>query len=145
MTPKFQRPIALTPDLVPKTIAGMREKFPQLFAHQASAGDKPWFATEGFMHTPLPSSFVAKVPWSVGPGVTPAPDATHCCSRPLRLAVIWVANYILNPNYDGWDAWHWCLDRDSEGQKVYVGKRNGLWEIHRHLNITERWVTPVYR
>lgn len=63
-------------------------------------------------------------------------------SLPSAVALTWA--FVLDPEHPVWDHWFWTADTDTEGQRVYVGRRNGLWEIHRHLAITSRWGVAVW-
>lgn len=54
--------------------------------------------------------------------------------------------YIHSPNDPIWQGYLWCQDTDQSGQRVFIGgTANGKGcEIHRHLDLTERWSVPVW-
>ena len=50
-------------------------------------------------------------------------------------------------HFNGWWAFLWTADTDDYGQQIYVGGvgQFGIdkFQIHRHLRIDDRWVTPL--
>jgi hypothetical protein len=102
----------------------LRQAHPDLFYGQEWFVDEPFMARSVDEPLPTPAAHLVGV----------FPD-----DRPLPLAVALTWGYVLDPLNPIWDRWFWCADRDKDGQRVYVGRRNGLWEIHRHLHITARW------
>lgn len=53
--------------------------------------------------------------------------------------------YVQDPAHPLWTHYLWCAETDAKGQRVYVGQNGKGFEIHRHLDLTERWGIPVWR
>jgi hypothetical protein len=51
--------------------------------------------------------------------------------------------YLEHPDRPIWLRYLWTSDTDAQGQRVYVGANSGLFEIHRHLALSDRWGVPV--
>ena len=52
--------------------------------------------------------------------------------------------YVRFPDDPIWRRYLWTSDTDSHGQRVYVGENGHGLEIHRHLDLTERWGYPQW-
>jgi hypothetical protein len=116
------------------TLREIRAAYPDLFYKQE------WFEGEAFMdfdaadYVPLPVSTITPEQQQVETGRVEYPYAAALLSA-----------YVKEPDAKIWDGWKfWCADMDSEGHRVYVFKRNGLMEIHRHIHLTTRFVVPVF-
>lgn len=113
------------------TLREIRAAYPHLFYPQ------DWFDGEAFMDVPLPLD----APTDPQPGIwtiVPTPGMA------LPLAVELAALYVAHPTADLWRRYLWCADKDSQGQRVYVGDNGKGLEIHRHIHLTERFGIPVW-
>jgi hypothetical protein len=116
------------------TLREMRAAYPHLFYKQ------DWFDGEAFMETE-PSS---TLPDDEFFSFTVAPR--WWCPRWLSkytaadIAHLWVHTYGTRPMFD---KYVWTCDKDSHGQRVYLGQNGKGLEIHRHLHLTDRWGIPV--
>lgn len=52
--------------------------------------------------------------------------------------------FIADPTNAVWSRYLWCAERDTQGQRIYVGTNGQGLEIHRHLHITSRWGIPTW-
>ncbi len=114
------------------TLTELRHARPDLFYRQ------DWFLRERFMQC-YPTGET-----SVRVGTRGAiPTSADGLPRAVDLAHLYVAD----PTHAMWRFYWWCADTDAKGQRVYVGgvcAANGLkFEIHRHLHITDQWVTAL--
>ncbi len=116
------------------TLLEIRAAYPRLFNRGQS-----WFIDEPFMRAfpndeanPFPPTQLVNI------GAAPAVDAS------LPLAVDLAAAYVLRPTDPIWKNWIWCRDVDRIGQRIYVGKTEKGFEIHRHLHLDEKWGTPSW-
>ena len=110
------------------TLRELRALYPDLFYKQ------DWFEGEPFMDVRVdePSEMpAAHIPANMSGTILPS-----------AVALTWA--YVLNPAARLWDHWFWCADTDRDGQQIFVGKRAGLWEIHRHLRVTDRWGVALW-
>ncbi len=99
-----------------------------------------WYANEAFLRT-LPNEREPRTPTRISHlGKVPR------TSKGLPLAVDLANAYVRDPMNDIWDGYLWCRDRDSQGQRVFVGGlANGHgFELHRHLHITDRFGVPSW-
>ncbi len=104
---------------------------PDLFYRQT------WMEGEAFMDTPAEEiAFPGFMQWSYP--YHPRPDSKRATAASLCLL------YVKKPNDPLWEKYLWCADFDSLKQRVYIGKNNGLMEIHRHLTITSRFGVPTW-
>jgi hypothetical protein len=101
------------------------------FAHGDKFYPQSWFDGESFMlREPAPSEMLR--------GFVPARSAKNI--KYLPYAATLAQLFVEYPDHEVWkDRWFWTGDFDAQGQQVYVGVRNGLFEIHRHLDTTDKW------
>lgn len=68
--------------------------------------------------------------------------------RQLPSAVELAHAYVKAPDAKVWENFLWTRDTDEHGQRVYVGGvtqgRTKGFQIHRHLEITELWRSPIW-
>jgi hypothetical protein len=94
-----------------------------------------WYRKEAFLdNTPKP--------WLGWPSnIDPFLPTPECLPEytTADLAQLWLER----PDDPIWERYLWTSDRDSTGQRVYVGQNGYGLEIHRHLHLSERWGCPV--
>jgi hypothetical protein len=101
--------------------------------HLFYQGNRQWWEREAFMRI-LPEDTTCAPPTRIiGLGKIPKSDAG------LPRAVDLAHAYIADSTNPIWQNWIWCADKDANGQRVFVGVVNGLFEFHRHLAISTRW------
>lgn len=106
--------------------------------------DQTWWLTEAFA--------LRKADWNIGSALVATADDLDFRVRPeltyrdhLPSAATLASLYVQDPSNTLWDHWLWCGDMDGKGQRVFVGKENGLLEIHRHIHLTDRFGVVVWR
>jgi hypothetical protein len=62
----------------------------------------------------------------------------------LMPAVLLASLYVRYPQTPLWRHYLWTADTDRDGQRVYLGQNGRGLEIHRHLNLTDRWGVPTW-
>lgn len=115
------------------TLAAMVAANPEMFYGQT------WYEGEAFMRSPASGRLSAVSVESRGS----APPAGTLLPTAADLAEL----YVRAPHADLWLDYIWTADFDSQGQRVYVGgTSNGHgFEIHRHIHLADRFVTPAIR
>ncbi len=70
----------------------------------------------------------------------PKQDAQRVSAADLALC------YVKNPDAEVFTKYLWTDDLDSQQQRVYVGgtSNTGLFEVHRHIQITSRFGLPKW-
>ena len=122
------------------TLRELRKAHPRLF-HP----NQDWFEREAFMDRqaiPLP---MPRAVWASAHGIPGVYEEPNANEHLLVSAATLCAIYVTAPHDSIWtDRYLWTEDKDSKGQRVYIGN-NGLGlEIHRHLRITSRWGVPLW-
>ena len=116
------------------TIRRLRNRYRTLF-HPT----QDWFEREAFIDAPLPHEMAHDTTPTARPGI---PGRWEALPSAVELAAL----YVLDREAPVWRDYLWTSDTDAEGQRVYVGgTANGRgFEIHRHLQITNRWGVPTW-
>lgn len=100
-----------------------------------------WWRGPGFAMRPLRDGGPIEVPILITPPAGGRPAIGPYFATQL------VDAYVRSPGHPLWRYFIWCKDQDLHGQQVYVGGvgQFGIdrFQIHRHLRIDERWVTPL--
>jgi hypothetical protein len=117
------------------TVRELLATYPALFAAQT------WYQAEPFMDLPLHRAL--RVPSGAScDGIPPENFIDEV--QELQTVTDLLTAYITDPTAALWDRYLWTRTRDHLGQRIYVGKNNGLMEIHRHLHLTNRWGVPYW-
>jgi hypothetical protein len=104
-------------------------------AHPGLFYRQDWYRGEPFVERQA-------IPLPVPDRVLTTPDATNA---PLLMsAASLCALYVTVPDSPIWGRYLWTADRDSKGQRVYVGSNGHGLEIHRHIHLTERFGVPLW-
>lgn len=115
------------------TILDLISAHPMLFRT-----DQTWYHGEAFTTLDLPP--LARMPRKIIARKAVSPDDAD----ELTDAVLLLELYTRYPNDAIWNRYLWCADVDSHGQRIFIGKNNGVMEIHRHLHITPRFGVPIW-
>jgi hypothetical protein len=91
-----------------------------------------WYLGESFLDV-APR---ARLDWPVIASMTANPG--HATYTAADMARLWLTD----PHHLVWQWYLWTADKDSHGQRIYVGQNGSGLEIHRHLHLTERWRVP---
>jgi hypothetical protein len=110
---------------------GIRDIYQELF-HP----NQDWFRDEEFAKRQVETTLTMPTGVYRGPR-----DGVHFHPFASALAAL----YVRYPDDPIWDNYLWCADTDRHGQRVFMGKNNGKMEIHRHLHLTDRWGSALWR
>lgn len=113
------------------TLREIRDAHPGLFYSQ------DWFRDELFMDAEPDTGAI--MPLRIAPGAQ-----GYFAWPPSVSAATLAWLYVQHPDDPVWERYLWTSDTDHRDQRVYIGKNDGLMEIHRHLHITDRWGVPVF-
>lgn len=114
------------------TLCEMIRRYPDAFHRQE------WYCGELFMDA-SPRTWIGWPTRIVDTPPTGRPvDELGPAFTAADLAALWLEDQ----TRDLWNRYLWTADVDHLGQRVYVGVNDGLFEIHRHLHLTERWGVP---
>ena len=97
-----------------------------------------WYRHESFLDTPVPLH-----PLITAPHYHATQDFLPPRDVPLPLAGRLALAYLHTPHLVMWGKYCWCADMDQYGQRVYIGTNGHGFEIHRHIHLTSRFVTPT--
>lgn len=104
--------------------------------------NQDWWENEPFASVPLPDP-VPEIPTVVRDDLRGRWPAHITIPTPLAVVAAWkfFDHWERTGHYLWADDFIWCSDRDSHGDRVYIGgysrNRPGL-EVHRHLTLTRR-------
>lgn len=109
-----------------------------LAAHPDKFYPQTWYRDEAFMD--IPCSIASGFPVHyISNGMLATPQIKLAPAAPL--AYLWCYADRTHPM---WAHYLWTCDVDHLGQRVYVGQNGHGLEIHRHIHITSRFVSPLW-
>ena len=61
-------------------------------------------------------------------------------------AIEYALLYVDNPDLTIWRKFLWTRDKDTKGQRIYVGGVTDTtgFQIHRHLHLTDQWGIGIF-